>query len=515
MQHKLSILAITSAAFLSACGGGSDPIPLASFSLGTGPSTTTTSYLTPIDTDVKFASILTTGDAVGSYLMGGIPDGLGTYDNNDGTFTLLMNHELGNTLGNVRAHGAKGAYISEWVIEKNTMKVKSGADLIKSVYTYNVGTSVWDVSAAVAFNRFCAADLPTVSALYNSATGNGTQTRIFLSGEESGGRGVAIVSTGVDKGKAYVLPWAGPFTAVAPAIAITAGWENLLAHPDAGDKTIVMANSDGGNNGVYMYVGTKKKTGNEVEKAGLVGGQAYRISVNSGAAETQTADAGLGLVNDASTFSLVANTAAGVAGTAFLRPEDGAWDTVNKNRYYFVTTNTVDAVKDGTNPDTPTAVGRSRLWSLTFTDLARPELGGVIEMVLKGTETITVAGRTHGPQMLDNLTVASDGTLILQEDVGNNIHNGKIWKYAPATKALTLLAQHDVARFGDYVPTVTAGTLTKDEESSGVIEVTTLLGRTDGRRYFLTVDQNHAAATGTNAVELVEGGQLLLMSTAK
>lgn len=213
--------------------------------------------------------------------------------------------------------------------------------------------------------------------------------------------------------------------------------------------------------------GTKKKTGNEVEKAGLVGGQAYRVSVNSAAAETTAADAGLGLVSDANVFSLVSTTTAGVAGTVFLRPEDGAWDTVNKNRYYFLTTNTTDATKDGTNPDIPVGqVRRSRLWSLTFTDLARPEIGGTIEMVLNGTETTTVAGRVHGPQMLDNITVASDGTLILQEDVGNNIHNGKIWKYTPATKTLTLLAQHDVARFGDYLPTVTTGTLTKDEESS-------------------------------------------------
>jgi hypothetical protein len=29
--------------------------------------------------------------------MHGIPDGLGAFDNANGTFTLLMNHELGNT----------------------------------------------------------------------------------------------------------------------------------------------------------------------------------------------------------------------------------------------------------------------------------------------------------------------------------------------------------------------------------------------------------------------------------
>ena len=39
-------------------------------------------------------SILTAGDSVNGYRMAGWPDGLGAYDNGDGTFTLLMNHEL-------------------------------------------------------------------------------------------------------------------------------------------------------------------------------------------------------------------------------------------------------------------------------------------------------------------------------------------------------------------------------------------------------------------------------------
>jgi hypothetical protein len=34
--------------------------------------------------------------------------------------------------------------------------------------------------------------------------------------------------------------------------------------------------------------------------------------------------------------------------TKFLRPEDGAWDKRNHNRYFFVTTDQMDAAKDGT-----------------------------------------------------------------------------------------------------------------------------------------------------------------------
>jgi hypothetical protein len=109
-------------------------------------------------------------------------------------------------------------------------------------------------------------------------------------------------------------------------------------------------------------------------------------------------------------------------------------------------------------------------------------------------------------QMFDNITVNDDGTLRLLEDVGNNQHNGKMWKFNPVTGDLVKIARFDQSLFGDIGKT---GTLTKDEETSGVIDVTKLLGRNDGRVYNLFVVQNHAPSFDP---ETVEGGQLLLMS---
>ncbi|HYN36242.1 MAG TPA: hypothetical protein VEV82_04625, partial [Actinomycetota bacterium] len=53
--------------------------------------------------------------------------------------------------------------------------------------------------------RLCSADLPATSAFYHSATGKGTQTRIFMNGEESGngGRAFAMIATGADKGSKF------------------------------------------------------------------------------------------------------------------------------------------------------------------------------------------------------------------------------------------------------------------------------------------------------------------------
>ena len=164
----------------------------------TGPSSSQSPYLLPTASGVQFTSIITAGDkADNGYTMVGIPDGLGAFDNGDGTLTLLMHHELNNTVGITRAHGSIGAFISEWIINKSTLQVVSGSDLIRSIYGWNTGTQSSNASpsaaGAIVFNRFCSADLPATSALYNAATGLGTQERVFLGGEESGKIGRAHV----------------------------------------------------------------------------------------------------------------------------------------------------------------------------------------------------------------------------------------------------------------------------------------------------------------------------------
>ena len=69
----------------------------------TGPSSSATPYLVAGASGVGIASLITVGDTVNNkpdgtpYRMVGLPDGLGAFDNDDGTFTVLMNHELRNT----------------------------------------------------------------------------------------------------------------------------------------------------------------------------------------------------------------------------------------------------------------------------------------------------------------------------------------------------------------------------------------------------------------------------------
>lgn len=461
-----------------------------------GPSSSETPYLTPANGTVEITSLLTVGDAVRKnnpsspsdtlYRMVGIPDGLGAYDNGDGTFTVLMNHELGSSQGVVRAHGSVGSFVSKYRIRKSDLKVLRGEDQIKKVYLYNAGTGTW-APGITAFNRFCAGELAPATAFYNAATDKGFfDGRIYMNGEEAGvtGRAFAHMATGPLAGNSYQLPSLG-----------TASWENNVASPTAQDNTIVISMDDTTPGKVFVHGAAKTKDIGP-GAAGLSAGQNMAIAVSGYATDVRDSIPAAG-----TRFSLVSTTDA--SGTQFLRPEDGNWDTQNPNRFYFVTTDRFDQTKEsvGTN------IGRSRLWRLTFDSVANPLLGGSIEALLDGTE----AGN-----MFDNLTVDAAGNVLLQEDPGGQAHNAKIWSYSPATDSLSLLAKHDVARFGDIGIPATAPH-NNDEESSGIVEISEIFAGVAGYdtatyRYFLFDDQAHSSLPD---VELVQRGQLLMMRVAK
>jgi hypothetical protein len=466
-------------------GGSASAAPGAA----TGPSSSQSPYLVRSEPGVVTESILTVGDSVNlkpdgvtPYRFVGIPDGLGAYDNGDGTFTVLANHELPSSDGVAREHGSKGAFVSRWTINKDTLEVLHGEDLIRRIALWNGDAESGEYAAPVsgpaapALNRLCSADLPVRSALFNAATGMGFDGRLFLDGEESSeGRGFAHAADGTS----YELAQFGNLA-----------FENSVANPATGDKTVVALSDDtstlpgssafGGQ--VYIHHGTKRSAGNPAERAGLTGGTLYGIKVDGMRNERA------GFVQS-STFSLVAlddqsqKTGAELESesdsediTEFARPEDLAWDPTNPNVLYLNTTNAFELP--------------SRLWKLTFEDPADPAKGGTIEAVLDGSE---------GQKMLDNMTVNGRGQVIEQEDPGNNTYLAKLRLYDPASDSLTEIAKHDPARF----TLGGANFLTTDEESSGVIGV----GRILGRGWYLADVQAHYATDP----ELVEGGQLLAL----
>lgn len=439
--------------------------------------------------------------------MAGIPDGMGVYDNGNGTFTVLLNHEIGSGNGVVRAHGQRGAFVSKWTVDKNDLRVIAIEDLVQRVATWNTDTNSFNeaVPPSFSWNRFCSANVPPVTAFYNAATGKGTTARAILNGEE-GGSCIAWmhVSTGPDAGTSFQLAYLGRMS-----------YENAVPAPFPQDKTVVISTDDSStsNSIVTVYVGDKRTEGNTAEKAGLVGGRNYGLQVLTGtgdlvAVENTNDSTGVpvsGPKGTSAEFALVeltnsdkattirgsGNSTIGSASlTCFARPEDGAWDPrpAFKDDFYFVCTASMSS--------------RTRLYRMRFNDITQPELGGIITAVLDGTE---------GPRMMDNITITPKGKLYAQEDPGGNNRYAKIWEYDLNSGALVEVAQFKPAMFapgGTY--------FNNDEESAGIVDASEILGA--GR--ILTAAQIHTSLTARpilaersgNASAAVEHGQLMVIT---
>jgi len=499
----------------------------------TGPSTASSPYVLPTLPGYETISLLTVDNVTvaddtvtkvggGTYSMAGLPDGTGAFDNGDGTFTILVNHELGSgTTGALHAHGSKGAFVSRYVINKNTLAIVSGEDAMKEIYRWNATTQQSETTPnTFGFSRFCSADLAASTAFINAAGTLGTTARIFMNGEEGGSGWVqGTVVSGPDTGKSYVL---GKFNLNTNGNTDGAtgfgAWENAVASPVSQDKTVVIGLNDGGsgiqNNALSVYVGTKLATGSEVDKAGLTNGTLKHVLVTGNPIEVVNATTRATNITNGTRFTLSLTTS-----TSFSRPEDGAWDPnpARPGVFYFVTTDRLDSVNDGVGSQ----IGRSRLWRLTFDDITNPDLGGKIDILLDGR---VVDGELIN--MLDNLCVnAQNGHIILQEDVGGAVHNGKVWDFDPVSGSLKKILKHDRARFGDRVASGTGfptGVTTNatspfnnDEEASGITDITSIMAGSPrhkgnpGESWYLSSAQAHYN-TGITS-DQVEGGQLFIL----
>ncbi|MDP1765449.1 MAG: DUF839 domain-containing protein [Methylotenera sp.] len=433
-------------------------------------------YIQPSAPGWEVRPIITVGEsAKNGYQMVGVPDGLGAFDNGDGSMTVLMNHELNADIGAVRAHGSKGAFVSRWVVRLNDLAVLSGEDLVKKVQLWDVATGAYRAEQSVTFGRFCSADLAHGSA-FMDADGNGFDGRILLNGEEEkdfGGRAFAHIASGEYNGVSYELPHFG-----------RVAWENLLALPNSGKPTVVIGMDDFPGGHVYVYVGEKQRTGNPAEKAGLVGGALYTVRFEGERFTLLPLGDVVGV--DGKVLRARANA---LGATPLLRPEDGAWDKLDKNLFWFATTDKID--------------GKSQLFRMDFDDARTPGKGGRFIAVLTAHDI--------GGQMFDNIEADSDGRILLNEDPGKDKSAAGIWLFDPKyPNKATRLFDADAERFVDQT---NAKFMTQDEEQSGIVEITDEVKSASwfdvSKRYYLGVAQAHLAHPNP---ALVEYGQLYIIS---
>ncbi len=495
------------------------------------------SYVEPLN-GTQLTVLATSGDTIGGVMWPGTPDGIGVLKGADGKVTVFVNHELSASdaavRGLSRAGGsAAGSTVSAVNLNSTATGVTAFRDLLSNVKFWDYATNSYSSKPSVPtgatlvdqygtpmhsvnLNRFCSSHMAQPGELAATVTGkDGNVTQVgytgpvYFTGEEGGDESRAFAMN--NEGQMVQLPKFG-----------LAGFENFLNAQGTGAKTVIMEDEDNAatNSQLRMYVGDKTSTGEWFEKAGLTNGQVYVASVvdapsdNTYRSKYGKKAGAIVTFNalDTSVNGTAQNTQAQSLGTTFSRIEDGSWDPMHPNDYYFITTESnKDKAATAPNPAEPnTSRDGGALWRLRFADVKNPLAGGaILTMILDGTE----APYLSKP---DNLEIDKLGNIIIQEDPGVNDHVSRVLAYRISDGKIGA-----VAKFKDmYFAKGASNFITIDEETSGVTDVTEFLaqGASDTSEYFLFDAQVHvpaaqarpdASATERAAMSsAIEGGQL-------
>ena len=220
-------------------------------------------------TNGEFTNGLNRGDSV--YTAPGIFDGLGAYDNGDGTYTVLANSELGAAVGVpylVDGVALTGARISKFIIDKDIDNDASNGYQSAVIAGGIAYTSIIDAngdrvtSAAQlngGFNRFCSGSFEEANKFGNR---RGFVDAIYLTGEEA------------DEGLFYALDTETD-TMFALAGLGRGGWETAIQVDTGSRNTVGVILMDDNTAPIYLWVGEKSdsKRADFLERNGLAADQ--------------------------------------------------------------------------------------------------------------------------------------------------------------------------------------------------------------------------------------------------
>lgn len=488
-------------------------------------------YMEPVAKGVTLEAFATAGDTIDGYLIGGIPDGMGVIPVN-GKLRVLTNHEWSSTNPIAAARASTygmttGSYVSEMHYDIKKKEIVAGKDFMEWIEWYDYRAGKWGViptepaGAALTdsfgatlhsylINRFCSSTLADAGEFFNKKTGAGYKGAVYLTGEEGG-----------DESRGFAGNQDGEFVQV-PGFGLAA-WETFVNAPTTTDATVVMGNEDGAatDSQLWMYVGTKSKKGEWYEKAGLANGKLFVMSSDVANDNAFRAKYAIGQAAPASFKEIdyklngkLQNDKARELGMTLARVEDGHFDPRKPNDYYFVTTESnKDPKATAPNPATPTVTrDGGALWRLRFVDVNNPAKGATLTMLLDGSE----APYLSKP---DNIVVDDAGNVLIQEDPGNNAQVARVVSYRISDGKLATVAQFKDSYFNEAN---TATFITRDEESSGIVDVTQYLksGASDKAKYYMMVAQIHATPAKSrpdlnpapaSIAAAVEGGQWYVM----
>ena len=518
-------------------------------------------------TNGEFTNGLNPGDSV--YTAPGIFDGLGAYDNGDGTYTVLANSELGNTVGYsylVDGVALTGARISKFIIDKDVdddasngyqSAMISGGIAYSEIYDVN-GVEVTDATQInKGFSRFCSSSFEQADRF---GAGRGFVDNIYLTGEES------------DEGLFWALDTESDAIWALPGLG-RGGWETAVQVDTGSVNTVGVLLMDDNTAPIYLWVG-EKATAEGVgflERNGLAAssGNLYTWVPTDGSIGTDAGTSGVPDSADLNALALGA-TAAGswelvgsgteVAGwdEATLRTNANALGALQLSRLEDASINPTNGQQVVFATTGNTAFGGAD----TFGNLITLDLSGAFDgnglvpggnstdlaVIYDGDRQIaswdadfgndngvidTAEQAAFGATIIrnpDNLTWSADGSIYVQEDKSVSSayfaqEESSIWQVSP-TDTDPVTGQADAERWlqidRSAVPTAygqtdprAAGGINPDPgnwESSGIIDVSDIYGEAAGSM-FLSDVQAHSLVNGNIAGNgyLAQGGQLNLI----
>jgi Alkaline phosphatase PhoX len=461
-------------------------------------------YAKSVSDKTSLEPIVTTGQHVplldgspgDTFLFRGIPDGMGARANGN-TLTLLVNHEFRNNTGTPFGTLPNGARVSEFALDFTKAGANASASVRSGKYEFTHVFSGETLSEIVSpprgLSRLCSAFLADERV--------GFDRPIFLHGEENAPPltfdGVGGIPFADVDGLAYTMPWLGH-----------AEWENVVAVPGTGTKTVLFLLEDGAalTSQVFMWVGEKQAGANDpLSHNGLKDGTLYVLAGDDAALNSEATFTAKGtsaamhwaVVDPGSTDVDLENAAQDGGAFGFVRVEDGAADKKTPGVFYFVTTG---------SPSTVNPFGR--LYRLTF-DPANPAGGAAsLTILLDGSEGIVSP---------DNIDTNKHGEIVICEDPNYNLasdlglsRDTSLWVYDVNTGRLRRIAELD--RQSAYAHAIAADPGNSGStigtpggwEFSGVFDAEPWLGRGS----WIVDVQAHSLRIAPTA-ETVEGGQIL------
>ncbi len=360
--------------------------------VGPGHRAAAAAYIVPAADGVQVVPLLTVGGGIpleDGYRFVGGAEGLGAAAEGS-QIVVYADHDLDAGEGTARSHGETGAFVSRLVMDPDTLAITGGSDLIAP------GTEFWDYPTATfvrtaarfadgspqddRFSNFNSGRLTARGRLADEASGTGYDGRVYFANEENPASARAFGIT--EDGQATMLPRLGLFARESTAVAA-----------DTGAATVVIGTEDASSGQLWMYVGTKQDDGMPMDRAGLTNGSLFAVAavdpevrtdadVRSGSGKGNAVGATFEPIDWNATADQQ-NAQAAARGLTFDHATVGRFDPQRPNDYYFLT-----AAGGDTTPDSDGSRDGGGLWRLRFVDVARPELGASLVLLLDGSEDV-------------------------------------------------------------------------------------------------------------------------------